>query len=331
MPSPFVRGRQVVIALTNKSGGSVAAGDVVIVDSTNDTAFTTTTAAGSTGGIGIAQETIANNASGRVLLSGYAALVNVDASVTRGNYGKTHTVAKQATDGGSARGVGTFCRFLKGGTTPDAIVYPVDLLGSSLTNPMTTAGDIIYSSDGSGTPARLAKGAAGAVLAMSNGALLWNAGTSFPVSPATGDRYFRTDRGLEYYYDGTRWLTVTEYRMPLGAWSNISATATEIPAAVDAATYDIYITKLIATMYGGTLSGTQYWTIDTFHWVGATQGSVVATTNNQSGSNATFERKSVAVNALLGTTVTAITVKVTKVSTPGAFFGAAHYLFRYVG
>jgi hypothetical protein len=36
--------------------------------------------------------------------------------------------------------------------------------GTALTNPMTTTGDVIYSSDGSGTPTRLAVGAAGTVL-----------------------------------------------------------------------------------------------------------------------------------------------------------------------
>jgi hypothetical protein len=58
------RGRAVVIPLTNKSGGSVAAGDVVVVDTGNNEAFTTSTAGAVTGGVGIAQETIANNATG---------------------------------------------------------------------------------------------------------------------------------------------------------------------------------------------------------------------------------------------------------------------------
>lgn len=119
-------GRQVVLPLTNKSGGSVAAGDVVIIDTSNDEAFTTTTSGGALTVAGVAQETIANNASGRVLTQGYAALVNVNASVTRGNFGKTHTAVKQATDAGSSRVAGTFCRFLKGGTSPSAWLYPVD-------------------------------------------------------------------------------------------------------------------------------------------------------------------------------------------------------------
>jgi hypothetical protein len=126
-------GRQVVLPLTNKSGGSVAAGDVVIVDTTNNDAFTTTTSGAFVGMIGVAQETIASNAVGRVATSGYAALVNVNASVTRGNFGKTHTVVKQATDAGASRTTGTFCQFLTGGTTPDAILfgYPDSAAGGS--------------------------------------------------------------------------------------------------------------------------------------------------------------------------------------------------------
>jgi len=120
-------GRQVVVPLTNKSGGAVIAGDVVVVGTANNDAFTTTSSAGFTGTVGVAQETIADNATGRVLISGYAALVNTTASVTRQNFATTSTTVKKAVDAGASRTVGTFCQFLTGGTTPDAIVYPADL------------------------------------------------------------------------------------------------------------------------------------------------------------------------------------------------------------
>lgn len=115
-------GRQVVLLLTNKSGGALIAGDVVIVDTSNDTAVTTTTSARVEVTVGVAQEAIASNAIGRVLTSGYAALVNVPASVTRGHYVETHTVAKQATGSGTRRS-GSFGQFLTGGTTPTAVLW----------------------------------------------------------------------------------------------------------------------------------------------------------------------------------------------------------------
>lgn len=123
-------GRQVVVPLTNKSGGSVAAGDVVVIDTGNNEAFTTTTTGAFTGGVGVAQETIASNATGRVLVAGYAALVNVNASVTRGQYGTTHTVVKQAT-GTASRGAGTFAQWLTGGTTPTARIFSPDLAAAA--------------------------------------------------------------------------------------------------------------------------------------------------------------------------------------------------------
>lgn len=117
-----IYGRQVVLPLTNKTGGPVVVGDVVVIDAANNDAFTTTTTGQSQTSVGIAQETIASNAIGRVLVSGYAALVNVPASVTRGHYVETHTVAKQAT-GNSTRRAGSFGQFLTGGTTPTAWLW----------------------------------------------------------------------------------------------------------------------------------------------------------------------------------------------------------------
>lgn len=36
-------------------------------------------------------------------------------------------------------------------------------------------------------------------------------GTVFPSNPDSGDRYFRTDRCIEYYWDGTNWLSFSPF------------------------------------------------------------------------------------------------------------------------
>src|SRR3990167_1593521 len=177
------RGRQVVLPLTNKSGGGVVAGDIVVIDTTNDTAFTTTTTGQAQVSLGVAQETIASNGTGRVLVAGYAALVNVPASVTRGHYVETHTVAKQAT-GSATRRAGSFGQFFIGGTTPSAWLW-----GQT---DQTATGSWGYT----GVP--------------------WSSGTSMPGTPSSNQRVTRTDLGYDYFYDGTRWLTVEEYSVPLG-------------------------------------------------------------------------------------------------------------------
>lgn len=127
----LIRGRQVVQTLTNQSGGAIIAGDVVIVSTANDESFTTTTSAAyNSTRVGVAQESIAAAATGRILLEGYAPLVNVSASATRGHYLLTHTVAKQATSQ-AGYAAGAFGQILKAGTTPSAMIFPVAQVGSA--------------------------------------------------------------------------------------------------------------------------------------------------------------------------------------------------------
>lgn len=138
----LIRGRQVVSTLTNQSGGPVIAGDVVVVDTAHDESFiTTTTAAYNASQVGIALDSIAAAASGRVLLQGYAPLVNVSASATRAYYLFTHTVAKQATSSASFV-AGAFGQVLKAGTTPSAFIFP-PAIGSTagITRSGSTTGD----------------------------------------------------------------------------------------------------------------------------------------------------------------------------------------------
>lgn len=134
-------GRLVVDVLTNQSGGAVAYGDVVILDTAHDDSFTTTTTGAYTGMVGVCIEPagIASSASGRIQFGGKCAQINLSASVTRGHYIKTHTVAKQGADAGTSRVVGSFGQITKTGSTP-----PVELFGFP---------DAASSSAAAGTPA----------------------------------------------------------------------------------------------------------------------------------------------------------------------------------
>lgn len=84
-----------VVELTNRSGGAVVAGDVVVLDTANDSAFTTTATEGSASVLGVAQESIASLATGKVQVLGIAS-VNTNAATARGNRLATSTTAKQA-------------------------------------------------------------------------------------------------------------------------------------------------------------------------------------------------------------------------------------------
>jgi hypothetical protein len=127
-------GMSVIVPLTNKSGGTVNAGDVVIVDTTADECFTTTTTASLETSIGIALATIANNGVGDICVYGYVPVVNTNSvSVTRGRYLFTSTGAKQAT-GSATRAPGAFGQVLSTAANPNAWLWGVaDQSGGSVT------------------------------------------------------------------------------------------------------------------------------------------------------------------------------------------------------
>lgn len=118
--------RTIVAILTNKSGGALAFGDVVVLDNTNVDGFTTTTTAGlSARGLGVIIEPngIANDASGLVATGGYAGKVNLNTAATIGQFIRSHTVAGQGTPHDAPQIEGDFGVALDASATPRAILF----------------------------------------------------------------------------------------------------------------------------------------------------------------------------------------------------------------
>lgn len=93
--------------------------------------------------------------------------------------------------------------------------------------------------------------------------------STLPASAAINDLIFHTDRGILYYYDGTRWLSVTEYYNQFSTygqfWNSITVSAATfgIARVPDLGGTQIYLTKWrIRTQVGGTNDATNYWTLD---------------------------------------------------------------------
>ena len=127
-------GRTEIALLTNKSGGSVAQGDVVIVDTANASAFTTTTTGAYVNGrIGVVLEPngIANNASGLIAFSGYVPTINLSGTGSIGDLVKTHTVAKQGVRHTAPLVAGDFAQVLGTSATPAALLFGAVEQGSS--------------------------------------------------------------------------------------------------------------------------------------------------------------------------------------------------------
>jgi hypothetical protein len=96
--------------LTNKSGGTRAAGDVVVFDTTNDTAFKTTAYQQDIRVMGVVKESINDNAAGAVYTgAGIVCTINCDAAaIARGQFLVSSTTAGKATAGSYYREAAVF-------------------------------------------------------------------------------------------------------------------------------------------------------------------------------------------------------------------------------
>ncbi len=80
----------------NNSGSTINLGDVVVVDTSLDNAFTTTTTIGNPLVLGVAGESIASGSNGKIITGGYVAQINVESSTSRGEFLRTSSTAGKA-------------------------------------------------------------------------------------------------------------------------------------------------------------------------------------------------------------------------------------------
>lgn len=210
------------------------------------------------------------------------------------------------------------------------------------------AGDLVVGT-GANTAAKLSLGAAGGAVSRVNGAVAWNSGTSFPTA-ATGDRYWRTDLGMEFYYDGTRWLSTQVFtQRMIMRWSSSGSTQTGDLSATIAATTaattrsnapsvlgcsDIWLVDVrcsFTVASGGTALGASH------KWVGALgcvdsagTSTTVATINVDSGSSGVFRVTTVAIGAVQTSGTIFYQGSWTKTGTPGTMSSTETFSYRII-
>jgi hypothetical protein len=152
----------------------------------------------------------------------------------------------------------------------------------------------------------------------------YDEGTSFPGSPSTGDKFYRTDRNLLYFYDGTRWLTVQQFHITIPAnpslaafFSATTASVYQVSTPATPAT-DFYAETLRWTSHVGTTNnGTSYWQAVLAKLNGAGSSTTIVTGDTSADTVNVFTEHETTINALLGTTFPLLNVSLTKVSAPG--------------
>lgn len=104
------------------------------------------------------------------------------------------------------------------------------------------------------------------------------AGTDFPDDPEEFDTFFRTDRGTDYYYDGTRWLSVQEHVMTCVVWNVVASTAVSadsnmsiIPCPTARGGTQVLLTKLVATILltGSAMDASNRWNLQVLDGAGS--------------------------------------------------------------
>lgn len=166
-----------------------------------------------------------------------------------------------------------------------------------------------------------------------------NGGVAFPGSPATGDRFWRTDLGMEFYYNGTRWLSSQLFIQHTDPFTDSPLTATDTfsasspaPTAVGS---DIWLEKTVTQFLVGvgTALGASH------KWVGSFTKSptgdtdtAVITVNIASGASSAWRTDSQTIGALMnsGTLHFAFKWGWVKTGTPGNLYARSLIYYRHV-
>ena len=175
-----------------------------------------------------------------------------------------------------------------------------------------------------------------------SGAAVGPSGTAFPSSPATSQRFFRTDinDGMWFFYNGTRWLseTVLHKSMPAGSVSSFSATTANLawsPAELLGGS-DLWLESFHAMFFvntGGTALGASHsWALSLDKGQeGNTTLTTIATCTLNSGANGNRKIEA-SIGALMnnGTTHAGFRMNLTKTGSPGAVFIGGELAYRIV-
>lgn len=159
-------------------------------------------------------------------------------------------------------------------------------------------------------------------------------GTSFPGSPATNDLFYRTDRHLLYFYDGTQWLTVQQYEVGIGGQQNVYPVAAGVsmvwwPVRQD---YGIYLERWVCTTFVSTTNnGSNNWTIllDRFSTTNLQTNITSFSTSADTASN--WISHSQVINAVLNSSARAIRVGSNKIGSPGTMYALSTLVYRLIG
>jgi hypothetical protein len=157
-------------------------------------------------------------------------------------------------------------------------------------------------------------------------------GTSFPVSPSSGDRFYRTDRKIEYYWDGTRWLSVQLFRVKMNDIASVTASQNELGKVVMPveAYGGLYVNVDYIAYVVTTNNGSNFWYIPVRYYTNNSASADQIPVSTAGSTASTWTRLPTA-NTVIPSTATHITYSVAPSGAPGALHMSAVMTYRLVG
>lgn len=160
----------------------------------------------------------------------------------------------------------------------------------------------------------------------------------FPSSPTTGDRFFRTDRAIEYYYDGSQWLSVhlMACHMSTSAilqGTNGSGTLTRQVASLPVNFATCYMVSAeVDAFVVSPNDGTRYYDLSLFSENIGGGTTVFGTGTTQSLAAGAHLRIPITISNPVITVAAFVNLSATRVgSTPGASYFVANFTYRLIG
>lgn len=210
----------------------------------------------------------------------------------------------------------------QGGAIPLGSMAPQDANAVAITGGSITGITDLAIADG-GTGASTAAAARSALG-------LYGVGAAFPGSPVADDLFYRTDRDLMYFFDGTRWLTLQQFSdnfyPSLTSASNISAYA-PIP---DVGGGGVWLVALDTSMLRTTALPDE-WDIE-LQWLSSGAISTVITTVDGSADpQNTCVARTTAIGAVLDSNARMLRLQYLERDDGGSLVAAARIRWRLIG
>lgn len=161
-------------------------------------------------------------------------------------------------------------------------------------------------------------------------------GTAFPAAPADGDRFYRTDLHLGFFYLAsiTSWLTDRQYSASGGRLAATGVTGSGwFSLVLPFAGNDIYVEKFTTLSHVITTNdGANYWTLTLYKNTAAGASTAIAAPNTVADTAGVWQAHETAVNALMAqATNTWLSSNVAKTGAPGDIdcVGVITYRIKY--